>query len=47
MDPSEVIARLDHDDPGVLLATLDLDAVERARRAVPQLSHDREFGLPE
>ena len=42
----EVIAKLDHDAPGVLLATLDLDAVERARRAVPQLSHDREFGQP-
>ena len=42
----EVIAKLDHDAPGVLLATLDLDAVERARRAVPQLSHDRKFGPP-
>ena len=42
----EVIAKLDHDAPGVLLATLDLDAVERARRAVPQLSHDRDFRQP-
>ena len=42
----EVIAKLDHDAPGVLFATLDLDAVERARRAVPQLSHDREFRQP-
>jgi len=42
----EVIARLDHDEPGVLFATLDLDAVTRARAAVPQLSHDREFGAP-
>jgi len=42
----EVIAKLDDDAPGVLFATLDLDAVERARRAVPQLSHDREFGPP-
>ena len=42
----EVIAKLDHDALGVLFATLDLDAVERARRAVPQLSHDREFGPP-
>jgi predicted amidohydrolase len=40
----EVIAKLDHDEPGVLFATLDLDAVTRARAAVPQLSHDREFG---
>lgn len=42
----EVIGRLDHDRPGVLFATLDLDAVVRARSAVPQLTHDRAFGLP-
>ena len=42
----EVIAKLDHDEPGVLFATLDLDAVTRARAAVPLLSHDREFGAP-
>ena len=42
----EVIAKLDHDEPGVLFATLDLDAVARARAAVPQMSHDREFGAP-
>ena len=42
----EVIAKLAHDEPGVLFATLDLDAVTRARAAVPQLSHDREFGAP-
>jgi predicted amidohydrolase len=42
----EVIARLDHDHPGVLYATLDLDAVDRARAAVPQLTHDRAFGGP-
>ena len=40
----EVVAKLDHDDPGVLFATLDLEAVDRARAAVPQLAHDREFG---
>lgn len=42
----EVVARLDHDAPGVLFATLDLDAVDRARNAVPQLTHDRDFSLP-
>jgi predicted amidohydrolase len=42
----EVVARLDHDEPGVLYATLDLDAVERARAAVPQLTHDRDFTMP-
>lgn len=42
----EVIAKLDNDEPGVLFAELDLDAVEKARNAVPQLTHDREFALP-
>jgi predicted amidohydrolase len=42
----EIVARLDHDQPGVLFATLDLEAVEAARRAVPQLTHDREFAGP-
>ena len=41
----EVVAKLDHDEPGVLFATLDLDAVTRARNAVPQLTHDRDFTL--
>ena len=42
----EVIAKLDDDAPGVLFATLDFDAVIRAREAVPQLTHDRDFTLP-
>lgn len=42
----EVVARLDHDRPGVLMADLDLDAVTRARQAVPQLTHDRDFTAP-
>lgn len=42
----EVVAKLEDDEPGVLVAALDLDAVERARRAVPQLTHDRDFGAP-
>ncbi|HYD26534.1 carbon-nitrogen hydrolase family protein [Brevundimonas sp.] len=42
----EVVARLDHDEPGVLSAILDLDAVTRARNAVPQLTHDRDFAPP-
>lgn len=42
----EVIAKLDHDAPGVLFATLDLAAVDRARAAVPQLTHDRAFRGP-
>ena len=47
VDPwGEVVARLDDDAPGVLLAELDLSAVDRARRAVPQLTHDRDFLPP-
>ena len=42
----EVAARLDHDEPGVLFATLDFDAVDRARAAIPQLTHDRDFAGP-
>ena len=42
----EVVARLDHDEPGVLFATLDFDAVDKARNAVPQLTHDRAFAPP-
>jgi deaminated glutathione amidase len=44
VDPwGKVIARLDHDEPGVLHAALDFDAVDRARRAIPSLTHDRPF----
>ncbi len=42
----EVIAKLDNDEPGVLFATLDFDAVDKARHAVPQLTHDRDFAPP-
>lgn len=42
----QVVAKLDNDEPGVLFADLDLDAVARARNAVPQLTHDRDFSLP-
>lgn len=42
----EVAAKLDHDAPGVLFATLDFGAVDRARAAVPQLTHDRAFAGP-
>jgi len=39
----EVIARLDHDQPGVLRAKLDFAEVTRARQALPQLRHDRDL----
>ena len=42
----EVIARLDHDEPGVLFADLDLSLVEKARRAIPALANARAFSGP-
>jgi predicted amidohydrolase len=42
----EVLARLDHDEPGVLHAKLDLDAVAKARAAIPAWRDDRPFARP-
>ena len=39
----EVIAKADHDDPCIVTAKLDMEAVARARAAVPALTHDRDF----
>ena len=42
----EVIARADHDDPCIVRAKLDMEAVARARAAIPALTHDRDFLPP-
>ena len=42
----QVIAKLDHDEPGVLLAELDMAEVAKARGAVPALTHDRVYAPP-
>lgn len=42
----EVVARFDHDEPGVLFADLDLSAVARARNAIPALKNERTFTGP-
>ncbi len=42
----EVLAKADHDEPGVVLADLDLDAVAKARAAIPALANDRAFAAP-
>lgn len=39
----EVLAKLDHDEPGVLHAALDLEAVAKARAAIPAWRADRTF----
>lgn len=42
----EVIARLDHDEPGVLIADLDLDEVQSARAKIPAWSGPAPFTGP-
>lgn len=42
----EVIAETEDDSPDIVLATLDLDAVETARQRVPALANGRDFELP-
>jgi len=42
----EVVGHLDHDEPGVLFADLDLDAVAKARAAIPALANARGFTGP-
>jgi len=39
----EIIAKADHDDPCIVTAKLDMEAVAKARAAVPALTHDRDF----
>ena len=47
VDPwGAIVAQSSGDDPGFIFARLDLDAVERARRAVPAIEHEREFAGP-
>ncbi len=42
----EIIGKLDHDEPGVLLADLDLPAADTARAAIPVLKNARPFVGP-
>jgi len=42
----EVMGKLDHDAPGVLIADLDLAAVAKARAAIPALKNARDFTGP-
>ena len=39
----EVLARADHDEPCIVTAKLDMEAVTKARRAIPSLLHARDF----
>ena len=42
----EIIAQLDHDEPGVLMADLDLPSALSARAAIPALQNARPFAGP-
>ena len=42
----EVIAVAEHDEPGVIAATLDPAAVVKARQAIPALANARTFTGP-
>jgi predicted amidohydrolase len=42
----EILARADGDEPGVIAATLDLEAPARARKAIPALANERRFTGP-
>jgi predicted amidohydrolase len=43
----EVLAHLDHDEPGILVADLDLTAAAKARAAIPTLANARVFEEPQ
>jgi predicted amidohydrolase len=42
----EILAFADHDEPGVVLVELDLDAASKARQAIPALKNERGFSGP-
>lgn len=47
VDPwGEVIAQLDHDEPGILYAEIDPEKALEARRRIPALANDREITGP-
>jgi len=41
----KIIAELEHDDPGCLVAELDLDEVVQARQKIPNLVNAREYSV--
>ena len=47
VDPwGEIFAELDHDEPGILVAGINLDKVAAARAKIPSLTHDRTYSAP-
>ena len=43
----QVVAKLDHDEPGVLIADIDPEASIKARAAIPNLVNGRDYSGPE
>lgn len=43
----DILAEASGADPGVIMATLDLDEVAAARGRIPALSHDRDYAPPD
>jgi deaminated glutathione amidase len=41
----EILAEADHAEPGIIWADIDLEEVETARRRIPSLHNDQDFGL--
>ncbi|MFN4209621.1 MAG: carbon-nitrogen hydrolase family protein [Devosia sp.] len=47
IDPwGRIVAELDHDEPGILLADIDPDLVADARERIPALANARNFAAP-
>lgn len=47
IDPwGRIVAELEHDEPGVLLAEIDADLVADARERIPALANARNFAVP-
>ena len=48
IDPwGRIVAELDHDEPGVLLADIDPQQVTDARERIPALANARDFAAPQ
>jgi predicted amidohydrolase len=47
VDPwGRILAQAPGDEPGVVMADLDLDEADRTRQAIPSLKNERAFGAP-
>ncbi|MCA0318778.1 MAG: carbon-nitrogen hydrolase family protein, partial [Proteobacteria bacterium] len=48
VDPwGTILAEADHDDPGIVVAEIDMARVEETRGRIPSLANGRVFSLPD